>query len=95
VPCTQPHTGEVFFVGDIWPQSLKYPGDKALTNQAIARCDRAFAAYDGIPKDQSAFDYLYEYPDNATWASGDRALHCIAYHPGAASIDHSIKGTNQ
>ena len=59
VPCAQPHTGEVFFTGDIWPQSIAYPGDNATNKQAGARCGRAFTAYDGIPSDQSAFNYAW------------------------------------
>ena len=54
VPCSQSHTGEVFFSGDIWPQSLAYPGDNRVDNQAHARCDRAFTAHDGIPPDPGA-----------------------------------------
>jgi hypothetical protein len=26
VPCTQQHLAEVFFAGNVWPQSLAYPG---------------------------------------------------------------------
>lgn len=57
VPCTQRHIAEVFFAGDIWPQSLAYPGDDAIGNQADARCGVAFTAYDGISPDSSVFDY--------------------------------------
>jgi hypothetical protein len=42
VRCARPHTGEVFFAGNIWPQSLAYPGDQPVNDQAEARCDRAF-----------------------------------------------------
>jgi hypothetical protein len=95
VPCTQSHTGEVFFSGDIWPQSLAYPGDNKVNNQADARCTRAFTAYDGISPDQSAYDYVYLPPDSSGWASGDRSLQCIAYEPSGAPLYSSIKGSNQ
>jgi hypothetical protein len=95
VPCTQSHTGEVFFAGDIWPQSSAYPGDKKVSNQALARCDRAFTAYDGIPPVQSAYNYVYLPPDSSSWASGDRSVQCIAYEPGGAPLYSSIKGSNQ
>ena len=95
VPCSHPHTGEVFFSGDIWPQSLTYPGDNKVNNQAVARCDRAFTAYDRIPPDQSAYNYAYVSPDSASWASGDRLLQCIAYQPSGAPLHSSIKGSNQ
>ena len=95
VPCSQSHTGEVFFSGDIWPQSFAYPGDNKVDNQADARCDRAFTAYDGIPPDQSAYNYIYLPPDSSSWASGDRSVQCIAYEPSGAQLYSSIKGSNQ
>ena len=95
VPCSQSHTGEVFFSGDIWPQSLGYPGDGNVNNTAIARCDRAFTVYDGISSDQSAYAYFYYYPDSGSWAIGDRLVQCVAYDPSGAPIFSSIKGSNQ
>jgi uncharacterized membrane protein YhaH (DUF805 family) len=95
VSCAGPHTGEVFFNGDIWPQSLAYPGDNPVGNQADARCVRAFTAYDGSSPDQSAFNYSYIIPDSTSWSSGDRSVQCIAYDPGGASIDYPVKGSNR
>ena len=95
MPCTQPHTGEVFFTGDIWPQSLDYPGDNAVADQADARCGQAFTAYDGISPDESAFTYSEEIPDEASWAANDRSVQCIAYDPNGETVDYSIKGSNE
>lgn len=101
VPCTQQHIAEVFFAGNAWPQSQAYPGDNALNNQAVDRCNTAFAAYDGITSDNSVFSYDYLDPSGADdWASGDRWLVCVAYNstaqdPGGAPVDYSIKGSNQ
>ena len=93
VPCTQPHTMEVFFRGDVWPQSLAYPGDKAVIDQADARCVTAFTAYDGIPPDQSVFNYSENIPSSDSWSSGDRSVACAAHELGGASREHSIKGS--
>jgi len=95
VPCTRSHTGEVFFAGNIWPQSLAYPGDSKVNNQADARCGRAFTAYDGISPDQSSYTYSYLPPDSTGWASGDRSLQCIAYESSGTPLYSSIKGSNQ
>jgi hypothetical protein len=95
VPCTQPHTGEVFFTGDFWSQSLDYPGDSAVADQAGARCGAAFTAYDGISPDKSTFTYSEEVPDEALWAANDRSVQCIAFDPKGASIDYSIKGSRR
>jgi hypothetical protein len=74
---------------------LAYPGDNKVNSQAHARCDRAFTAYDGIPPDQSAYNYVYLPPDSSSWASGDRSVQCIAYEPSGAPLYSSIKGSNQ
>src|SRR5262245_20601903 len=95
VPCTQRHTVEVFFSGDIWAQSLAYPGDKAVANQVHARCVRAFTAYDGIPPDQSAFSLSENFPSSDSWSLGDRSAQCSASVLQGTSIDHSIKGSGQ
>jgi Septum formation len=95
VPCARSHTGEVFFADNIWPQSLAYPGDQPVSDQAEARCDSAFTAYVGIPVDHSAYTYAWDMPHDGSWAIGDRSVHCIAYDPGGASINVSIKGSKR
>jgi Septum formation len=93
VPCTQPHTGEVFFAGNIWPSSLAYPGDQPVNDQADARCNSVFTTYVGISVDQSAHTYAFDMPDDGSWVIGDRSVQCIAYDPGGASMNVSIKGS--
>ena len=95
VPCAQPHTGEVFFTGDVWPQAMAYPGDNAVSNQADALCGREFTTYDGISPDQSAFTSSDEIPESSSWSSGDRSVQCIAYGPDGVPIDYSIKGSSK
>jgi DivIVA domain-containing protein len=93
VPCTQPHTAEVFFAGNSWPRSLAYPGDQAIYNDGYVRCDSAFSAYDGIASWLSAFTLVPSTPDSSTWAGGDRWLACLATNYG--SVDYSIRGSRQ
>ena len=101
VPCTQQHIAEVFFAGNAWPQSLAaYPGDDAVNNTADDRCDTAFAAYDGVTPDESAFTYDSIAPDSSTWPDGDRSLICVAYkptsqYPGGVAVNYSIKGNGR
>jgi hypothetical protein len=95
VPCARPHTGEVFFAGNIWPQSSAYPGDQPVNDQAEARCDRAFTTYVGIPVDQSSYAYAWDMPDDGSWAIGDRSVQCIAYDSGGASMNVSIRGSKR
>ena len=81
---------EVFFTGNVWPQSLEFPGDNAVADQGWARCLRAFRTYDGIPHRHSSFSMDYAVPDNASWSSGDRSVMCVAYKQGV-QVDYSIK----
>jgi hypothetical protein len=96
VPCTRRHLAEVFFAGNVWPQSLTaYPGDNAVNNQARARCSTAFATYDGIDTSASSFNFDYVTPSGGgDWASGDRWVVCVAYDPGMP-VKYSIKGSRQ
>ena len=93
VPCTQPHTAEVFFAGKAWPRSLAYPGDQAIYNDGYVRCDTAFTAYDGIASWSSAFTVVPSTPDGSTWPGGDRWLVCLATNYGP--VDYSIRGSRQ
>jgi hypothetical protein len=101
VPCTKRHEAEVFFAGNIWPQSQAFPGKGAIDSRSDARCGEAFAAYDGIDESQSAFSYDEIIPDSSGWASGDRSLECVAYEPsssgpsGGAPVNYSIKGSKK
>lgn len=102
-PCTSPHIAEVFYAGNAWPQSMAYPGDEAVGDQAYARCLTAFSAYDGAGESQSAFSIQTIVPMPAgDWGSGDRWLVCIAYdsafqYPGGtpAPVDYSIKASSK
>jgi Septum formation len=95
VPCTQKHLGEVFFSGNVWPQSqTTYPGDNAISNEAKARCSAAFGAYDGIDYSSSAFSFDWVVPGSDSWAAGGRQVVCVAYQPGVP-VNYSIKGSNK
>ncbi len=57
VPCTQRHAAEVFFAGNGWPQSLAYPGDNTVGNEAFDRCANTIAAYVGSIKYLGMFGF--------------------------------------
>jgi hypothetical protein len=101
VACTKRHEAEIVFAGNVWPQSLAYPGNAAIGSKADTRCASAFAAYDGIDVSQSAFSYDEIIPDSSDWVSGDRSLACVAYEPspsgpsGGTPVDYSIKGSHK
>jgi len=99
VPCSQGHTAEVFYANNYyWPKNSAYPGDATIKKDATAACDSAFQSYVGIAYSQSQYTWTDVVPDSATWPSGDRGLHCVAYYapsnePSGATVFGSIKGT--
>jgi Septum formation len=95
VPCTQQHLAEVFFAGNVWPQSLAYPGDGKVNRQANKRCDAALDVYVGRPQhDPVTFTDRAVLPGNAAWLSGDRLVLCAAYEANFQPVNYSIKGSN-
>jgi len=99
VPCSQGHTAEVFYANNYyWPKNSAYPGGVTIKKDATAACDSAFQSYVGIAYSQSQYTWTDIVPDSATWPSGDRGLHCVAYYapsskPSGATVFGSIKGT--
>jgi len=74
VACTQPHNAEV--IGEFGLTGGSYPGEKAIVDQAEARCP------DLVPSDLGSLDpntlHLYFlYPTPGYWALHDRTVHCV------------------
>jgi putative regulator of septum formation len=94
-PCTDSHTGEVFFVGE-FPIAAQgaYPGDEALAPMVDTLCTPAFAAYTGLLIDTDpVWTYGAGVPIAKDWADGKRRLMCYAHRmddqPTTASIKKS------
>lgn len=101
VPCSRPHTAEVFFAdNNFWPKDSPYPGDKAINADGNAACDSAFLSYVGVPYTRSIYTWTNIIPDASTWSTGDRGLHCIAYYPAprqpaGLAITGSVRGARK
>ena len=95
VPCSQPHTAEVFFAdNNFWPQHSSFPGNGAISKDGNAACNNAFRSYVGIAYSKSIYTWTNIIPDASTWPTGDRALHCVAYYStpeqqAGATLTHS------
>jgi Septum formation len=94
VPCTEQHLAEVFFAGNVWPQSLAYPGGNEVSRQANNRCDTALDAYARRPDRLVTFTDRAIYPGRTVWSSGDRLVLCVAYKANYQSVDYSIRESN-
>jgi eukaryotic-like serine/threonine-protein kinase len=101
VPCSQPHTAEVFFADNrFWPKNSPFPGSSKISKVGNAACNDAFRTYVGIAYSKSIYTWTNIIPDGSTWPAGDRALHCVAYYstskkPAGATLTHSIKGSRK
>jgi Protein kinase domain/Septum formation len=97
VSCSRPHTAEVFFADNsFWPANSAFPGASAISKAGNTACDNAFRSYVGVPLAKSVYTWTNIIPDAATWPTGDRALHCIAYYatpgqPAGVKLTGSIK----
>jgi hypothetical protein len=101
VPCNQPHTAEVFLAdNNFWPQNSPFPGDRRISKDGGAACNRTFRSYVGITYSKSKYTWTNIIPDAATWPTGDRALHCVAYYStpkrrAGTTLTHSIRGSRR
>ena len=97
VPCSRPHTAEVFFAdNNFWPAHSPFPGASAIDKDSSATCNNAFRSYVGVALANSIYTWTNIIPDAATWPIGDRGLHCIAYYatprqPTGVKLTGSIK----
>lgn len=88
VPCEQPHDSEVYFVFSM-PEDAGFPGNDALTDEAISRCETAFEEFVGMSYEESELDYWWFVPTKATWNyNDDRAVQCLIF-----SYDGDVEGS--
>jgi len=99
VPCGQGHTAEVFYANNYyWAKNAPFPGANAITQTATAECNNAFQSYVGIASSKSIYTWTVTVPNQSTWPTGDRELHCMAYYktnavPSGETLHGSIRGT--
>lgn len=80
--CAEPHLYEVFAVFDLDnPLDTPYPGDEEVYALADEACETYFEPYVGIEYDLSVLYYFPFYPDESSWATGDREIACVLYQP--------------
>jgi hypothetical protein len=90
-PCSDPHHGEVFFVGNYEPSGA-YPTDEAFESFIVPRCTAAFKEYTGLDiATAQDLDFSAFYPTAKGWGSGDRKVICYAVKVGDSNLTQSIK----
>lgn len=89
VPCSEPHSGEVYAAGDM-PDG-PYPGGIEIQNFAEDFCTAQFDLFVGVPLEQSTLGYSYYFPTLESWAEGDQEILCVVYDP-AGDVTGALKG---
>lgn len=93
-PCTDPHKGEVFFVGDYKPAdgTDAFPTSFDFQDFYTATCKPAFNAYTGLDYDNdTTYDLAAFRPTSDSWGNGDRKVICYAIRADEAPLTKSIK----
>jgi hypothetical protein len=92
-PCTETHTSEVVFVGDM-PSNATYPTDAEFVAFVRASCVPAFNAYTGLDFDVlAAVDMGYLTPTTEGWSGGDHEMICYAIRSDGTPVSQSFKVT--
>ena len=94
-PCTEAHTGEVFYLGnDASVPGASYPAESDFSADLDAQCGPAFATYVGVSADTStAYNVEMFYPNEDTFSSGTRTLTCYLVAADGSSMTGSARGT--
>ncbi|WP_125776263.1 septum formation family protein [Antribacter gilvus] len=76
IPCTDPHTGEIF--AELTLPEGDFPGDDALATQAEEYCVAEFGTFVGLSYEESALDFTYFVPTSDGWTQADdRVMQCV------------------
>lgn len=94
VDCTMAHDDEVFSSFD-YPNVTSFPGYEAIGTIQQTQCRTDFKPYVGIAWDQSSYTIKYPSPDEATWAGGDHAIHCLLADARAGQTTGSARETTR
>jgi len=102
VPCSQPHTQEVFAnvtYGAGPPGATTtsvgtdFPGTPAVMTYANGACLEQFQSYVGVDYQDSTLYYTYLMPSARSWSSNDRRIVCLITTTGQ-QLTASVKGSH-
>ena len=81
VPCSEPHTDEVFAVVTLPNGDGDFPGMEAIGAQAEELCVAAFEGFVGLSYVESVLEIGLFAPDEEMWLDGDRLVVCMVNDP--------------
>ncbi len=91
-PCTESHTAEVVYLGNMTGDNAAYPADAAVETWVGSNCLPAWSSYTGKSIETEEILTLRWYqPTNAGWTKGDRLVICYAGRVDKAALTSSVK----
>ena len=94
VPCTEPHTNEVYALFDAeGGEDAPFPGDAEIQSQAEDKClGDLFTEYVGVEFNASEFGATFIAPTQDTWEElDDREVICVAQSGDGSELTESVK----
>lgn len=77
------------------PHNAAPPADHVVNTLGTRLCDAAFAAYVGVPPEDSSLNVAWYKPTEASWAKGDRSLTCFVHTAGGTPLTSSVKDSKR
>jgi hypothetical protein len=91
-PCSESHTSEVVFVGNVPGDKATYPAQSVFDQYGVGNCIPAFNAYTGKDFDtETVLTMSYFYPLADGWAKGDQEMTCYAIRVDGGAVTSSVK----
>ena len=81
VPCSEPHSGEIYAVVPLPEGDGNYPGVEAISAQAEEKCIAEFEGFVGLSYEESVLEFSYLAPEETEWDAGDREVLCTIHDP--------------
>ena len=91
VDCAEPHDNEVYSVSNMPAGS--FPGDTAIEDWTIARCEETFDRYVGTAYVDSRLDFGALFPTQDTWDDGDTEVICFLWDIEFLKLTGSMQGS--
>jgi len=93
VPCSEPHTQEVFALPEMEAEGDVYPGEDEIKSFADAACLEAFPEYTGQDYlDAEGLYFSYLHPSLDSWNEGDdRQIVCVIGGTGGESLTGTVR----
>jgi uncharacterized membrane protein YeiB len=90
VPCSEPHSHEVFASVNLPEGDGEFPGYQVIDAQAEELCIAQFEGFIGLPSEQSELETWFMTPSEETWLARSRVVSCAVYDP-AGEVNGSFR----